>query len=100
MPSWFVSAMLGLLFGTTVSLFNHFLVKQVLGKDENTVDLKLKNKVLMRYGIRYLLNFLAMFLVYKNTPMLIATALGLTVNKNVLFIKYLSNLNHGKKGVN
>lgn len=81
--------MQGLALGIAVSAINYLLLVQGEKKAESLPPEKGKNIVLQRYAIRYILNVLALFLVYKNAPMLIATAIGLTFNKNVLFFKYL-----------
>jgi len=99
-PQWLPSALLGLLFGIGVSVLNHFILKQGINKAANLPPEKGKSVIMIRYGIRYIFNILALFLVYKNTPMLIATAIGLTANKNYLFLKYLNSGKYGKKGVN
>jgi hypothetical protein len=83
------SALLGLAFGIAVSALNYFILLQGQKKAETMPPGKGKNIVLMRYATRYIINLVTLFLVYKNTPMLIATAIGLTFNKNFLFIKYL-----------
>ncbi|PKM90131.1 MAG: hypothetical protein CVU87_03255 [Firmicutes bacterium HGW-Firmicutes-12] len=89
MPIWMPSALLGLAFGIAVSALNYFILLQGQKKAETMPPGKGKNIVLMRYATRYIINLVTLFLVYKNTPMLIATAIGLTFNKNFLFIKYL-----------
>jgi len=84
-----LSALLGLAFGIAVSVLNHLILLQGQKAAKDMPPAKAKNTILLRYGIRYLLNLAAMFLVYKNPAMLIATAIGLTANKNFLFIKHL-----------
>lgn len=88
-PAWMPSALLGLAFGAAVSAFNYVILLQGQKKAETMPAEKGKNIVLARYAVRYVINIVALFLVYKNAPMLIATALGLTFNKNMLFVKYL-----------
>jgi len=99
-PEWLPSAALGLILGIAVSVLNHFILQQGIKKASAVPDGKGTNIIMARYGIRYLLNILALFAVYKNVPMLIATAVGLTANKNYLFLKYLASGKLGKKGVN
>lgn len=98
MPAWLPSALLGLAFGLLVSAFNHFILAQGMKKAQNLPEHKAKNIIALRYGLRYVLNIIALFLVRKNAPMLVATALGLTINKNMLFLKHLF-ANSGRKGV-
>lgn len=100
MPQWLPSALLGLIFGFGVSVLNHFILQQGIQKAAASSDRKGQNIIMTRYGIRYILNILSLFIVYQNVPMLIATAIGLTANKNYLFLKYLTWGNSGKKGVN
>lgn len=78
--------------GVAVSIFNHWLaVKALKGNDAKASKKKFTNRIFFRY----FLNFVVLFLVYKNVPMLIATALGLTMVKNYILIQYTL----GKKGV-
>lgn len=79
----------GLLMGIFVSALNHFLTVRALGKWEGSIPSPAKGKVLGVYILRYALNFLTLFLFYKNVPALIGAALGLTTVKNILFIKHL-----------
>jgi len=89
LPVWVPSALKGLSFGVVISTFNYFILVQGQKKAESMPPEKGKNAILIRYGIRYILDVLALFLVYKDAPMLIGTAIGLTFNKNFLFVKYL-----------
>jgi ABC-type Fe3+-siderophore transport system permease subunit len=89
LPVWLPSALQGLAFGIAVSALNYLILLRGQKKAETLPPEKGKNIVLSRYAVRYILNVLALFLVYKNPPMLIATAIGLTFNKNILFFKYL-----------
>ncbi len=98
MPAWLPSALIGLVFGLLVSAFNHFILIQGMKKAQNMPEHKAKNLITLRYGIRYVLNIAALFLVHKNMPMLVATALGLTASKNILFLRHLFG-NFGRKGV-
>ncbi len=97
MPEWTVSALIGLVIGTAVSFLNNFILMQGMKKAEELTPAKERNIIMLRYGIRYLLNLAVLFLVYKNTAMLVAAAIGLTLNKNVLFLKYFLR-NKQKKG--
>lgn len=89
MPVWLPSALKGLAFGIGVALLNHLILVRGERRAEDMPPEKGKNVIMIRYGIRYFLDFLALFLVYKDAPMLIGTAIGLTMNKNFLFFKYL-----------
>ena len=77
----------GLIFGTSVSAFNYFLTLRILG--DFGQKHKAKGRLAAVFFVRYALNFLTLFLVYKNVPMLVGAAVGLTMVKNILFIKYL-----------
>lgn len=100
MPQWLPSGLIGLLFGLVVSILNYFILQQGIKKSTSLPDSKGQNIIMVRYGIRYILNILALVIVYKNAPMLLGTAIGLTANKSYLFFKYLNWKNFGKKGVN
>lgn len=91
----YTSVIIGFCFGLAISVFNHILVVIAVKKTEGQSESKIKNAVMSRYLLRYFTNIAALFVVYKNPPMLIATALGLTMVKNYLFIKQIL----GKKGV-
>lgn len=86
MPYWLPAALIGLLFGLVISGVNYYILAQGIKKAEQDPS---KNTLVIasRYGIRYVINMAALFLVYKNTPMLIATAFGLTFNKYVFLVK-------------
>lgn len=90
-PDWLPQAMIGLAFGLVVSGINHYILNQGLKKAKE-MSVKQANKLIIkRYIIRYVLNILALLLVYKSLPMVIATAIGLTASKNVFLIKNLFN---------
>lgn len=89
MPLWLPPALLGFLLGLAVSGLNHLILRRGLQISANLPAEKGKNIIMFRYGLRLILDFLALFAVYKNVPMLIGTAFGLTAIKNGLFIKYL-----------
>jgi len=100
MPQWLPSALIGLLFGIAVSILNYFILQQGIKKSASLPAGNGQNIIMARYGMRYILNILALVIVYENAPMLLGTALGLTANKSYLFFKYLNWKNFGKKGVN
>lgn len=80
------SILIGFFLGLGVSIINHQLI---LRASNNIVENSLgKKKITSRFIIRYLLNFLLLFMVHKNTPMLISAALGLTMVKNYMLIQY------------
>lgn len=79
----------GLLFGTAVSAFNHFLTLRILRHWGEEGTHKTRGRVAAVYFMRYLINFAVLFLVYKNVPVLVGTAIGLTMVKNILIVKYL-----------
>ncbi len=91
MPDWLVPGLIGLVFGTAISGFNHYMLLQGIRKAEKLPGSEGKMAIAKRYGIRYITNILAMFLVYKNAPMLVGTAIGLTAVKNILFAKNLTS---------
>lgn len=88
MPTWLPSALIGLIFGLCVSGINYLILKQAMDKSNNLPPLKSKNLIFSRYLIRIFLDLAALFLVYKNVPMLIGTAIGLTITKNIMLIKH------------
>ncbi len=75
----------GFLWGLAVSLFNNFFSWRALNRP-NSIFSRLV--VVFRIGII----MLAMLLVYKNTPMLIGTALGLLAVKNYILLKNVYTL--------
>ncbi len=92
MPLWLLSALKGLLFGLAVSGLNHFILFQGIKNARNLSPAEKKNVILKRYSLRYLINIGALlsayFILKGDVPFLVATALGLTVSKNVYIIKY------------
>lgn len=85
----------GLAFGAAVAAVNHWLIWSIVKNYDKYDPKKAKTKLFVRYFIRYILDVLALFLVYKHLYVLIGTALGLTLVGKVLAAKYLL-----KKGVN
>lgn len=79
----------GLIFGTAVSAINYFLTLRILENWGRTSQNKTKSRVTAVFFVRYALNFLTLFLVYKNVPMLVGAAIGLTMVKNILVVKNL-----------
>lgn len=82
---------LGFVWGLAISLFNNFWSQRAL-KNPNSFFGKMV--FIFRLGIMAF----AMVLVYKNTPMLIGTALGLLAVKNYIFVKNLYILFRERKG--
>ncbi len=82
---------IGFLWGLAVSLFNNFFSWRAL---KNPKSIFSKLVVVFRIGII----MLAMLLVYKNTPMLIGTALGLLAVKNYILLKNVYALFRERKG--
>lgn len=99
MQEWLGAALTGLVLGMAVSILNHLILLRALGKETEERPGDLKNAVLKSYFFRYFLNIATMLLVRKNTPMLIATALGLMLSKHALVVKFI-NGTAKRKGVN
>jgi len=79
----------GLLFGTAVGVLNNFISIKAAFPKKSLNNEKTKRRLAGAYVLRYLINFSALFLVYKNIPVLMGTALGLTVVKNIILICYI-----------
>lgn len=84
-------ALIGFVWGLAVSLFNNFWTWKVL-TNRNSGFGKIAGV------LRTAIIILAMALVYKNTVMLIATAVGLLTVKNYIFAKNLYVLIRERKG--
>ena len=82
---------LGFVWGLAVSLFNNFFSWRALSNPKGIFS---KLVIIFRIGII----MLAMLLVYKNTPMLIGTALGLLAVKNYILVKNVYTLFRQRKG--
>lgn len=82
----------GLLLGMAVSAFNNLLAVRVLGKAKAGGS-KAKIRIGAVFFFRFLVNFLTLFLVYKNPPMLIGTGFGLVVVTHLIVFK-----NYKRKG--
>lgn len=85
-----ISLLVGLVFGSAVGIFNHWLVWSALMKSEHLPPAKVRNKIMGRYLIRYAVNFLtlATYLWHKDTYILVGTAVGLTLVGKFLAVKY------------
>lgn len=72
-------ALIGVVWGLAVSLFNNFWAWRALNRPKGfSVTI-----LVFRQGI----NFLAMLAVYRSVPMLIGTAFGLLLVKNIILLK-------------
>ncbi|GAW93830.1 ATP synthase subunit I [Calderihabitans maritimus] len=78
----------GLAFGAVVSIFNHQLIVRLLPRLEGLPVDRAKAKLWGRYLVRYGINFLVLFAVYKRVWLLTGTALGLTAMQKYLAVKY------------
>lgn len=85
LQSVILPGLIGIVWGLAVSLFNNFMTWRALNRPNGISTLFL----VFRQGI----NILAMFAVYKNLPMLIGTAIGLLMIKNVILLKSLIKKN-------
>lgn len=85
-----ISLLVGLIFGSLVGSLNHWLVWSALKKAGDVPLAAAKNKVMGRYLIRFVLDFLAMatFFIHKDIYVLVGTAVGLTIIGKILAIKY------------
>lgn len=99
MPSWLPAALIGLAFGLAVSGINHLIMELGVKRGKTLPPKKAARVVITRYGIRYILNIAALFIVHNNVPMLIAAALGLTGCRNIILFRHWMK-NSRKKGVN
>lgn len=80
----------GLVFGSIIGSLNHWLVWSALKNTDQQRPAQVKNKLMGRYLIRYVVDFLALatYLWHKDTYILVGTALGLTLIGKVLAVKY------------
>ncbi|NLO89360.1 MAG: hypothetical protein GX088_03400 [Clostridia bacterium] len=89
MPAWMMPFIKGLVFGTAVGVLNNYITVRAAYPKEELTSEKAKRRLGGAYIFRYIINFVALFLVYKNIPMLLGTALGLAVIKNIILISYI-----------
>ncbi len=85
------SGIIGFVWGLAVSLVSNFLAWRTLQKPKGIMSTLI-------FVIRWLLLIVAMAIVYKNTAMLIGTAIGLLTIKNIIFVKNLHTLIQVRKG--
>ena len=85
-----ISLFIGLFFGSTVGIFNHWLVWSAFKKSDRLPPAKARNKLMGRYLIRYAVNFLtlATYFWHRDTFILVGTAVGLTLMGKILAVKY------------
>ncbi|MDK2880822.1 MAG: hypothetical protein PWQ99_597 [Clostridia bacterium] len=89
------SLLIGLLWGTAVSIGNHFYLQWTIKKNQDRPPDQGMLAVTNCYLTRYFINILAMFLVYRDMWMLLGTAVGLTVMKNVTIVReYIAARKH------
>lgn len=81
------SLIIGLFWGTTISVINYYYLQWVIKKNEGQPPDKAMLAVVNCYIVRYFINIAALFVVYRNMWMLAGTAVGLTVMKNVSLIR-------------
>lgn len=77
----------GFFLGTAVGAFNYFMTVFALGNLEKTSGQKAKVRIGAVFFLRYVLNFLTLFLVYKHVPMLIGAGLALAAMTHIMVIK-------------
>ncbi len=81
------SLLSGLLWGTGISVLNYYYLHWVIKKNEGQPPQKEMLAVVNCYIARYFINIAALFVVYRNMWMLVGTAVGLTVMKNVTLVQ-------------
>lgn len=92
MPVWLLSALKGLGLGLAVSGLNYLIMSRTFRRGEKIFGQRGKYLFPVSFLGRIALDFAAMLLVYKDVPMLIATVVGLTADKNILVIRQFSAL--------
>ena len=85
------SGVIGFVWGLAISALSNFLTWRTLNRPKGVMSTLI-------FVIRWLLLILAMAVVYKNTAMLIGTALGLLTINNIIFVKNLHTLIRTRKG--
>lgn len=97
------SVMLGLAFGLAVSVVNHMILFYGLNKGA-TIPSHITIKIILkRYVLRYLIDAVALFVMHRNTPLLIGTGFGLLGSKYYQTIRILHKdyiKGHNSKGMN
>jgi len=90
--------LLGLLWGGAVGIGNYYYLQWVIKKNEGNSPEQEVLAIAKTYIIRFFVNVFALFLVYRNTWMLVGTALGLTVFKNIIVIRgYIDSKKRSQK---
>ncbi|NPV28742.1 MAG: hypothetical protein HPY58_03630 [Firmicutes bacterium] len=85
------SFLIGFLWGSCVSVFNHYYLKRVIKKNEGQPPDKGMLAIINCYIVRYFINIAALFAVYRNMWMLAGTAAGLTVMMHISILRYLKS---------
>ncbi|MBI2874133.1 MAG: ATP synthase subunit I [Firmicutes bacterium] len=87
----------GFLLGAAVSAFNHLIVWQAIRGSGNQPSETVQRTVMGRYLVRLATNFLALFIAFKlfDPSALLATAIGLTMARNVLVVRAVFSRNKG-----
>lgn len=80
-------ALKGVLLGLAVGAFNYYIAVSALNK-VHSGDKKAKAKIGGVFVLRWGLNFLTLFLVHKNVPMLVGAGLALAFMSHIIIVKY------------
>ncbi len=79
----------GMLFGLLIGLINRKMIISVADQFGEYPPGTAKRKLLVRYLLRYSLNFLALLVTYRWVPALLGTALGLIIMQKTLIVQYI-----------
>lgn len=85
LQSVLLPALLGFVWGLAVSLFNNFWTARAIEDPSRKISR-------FFFAVRQIINLLAMFAVYRNTYVLIGTALGLLAIKNYILFKNIKDM--------
>lgn len=79
----------GLVYGLLIGVLNHLFLSCSWQKIDLEHIERAKRRLMIRYAIHYFIYFIALFLVYRQVPILLGAGLGMVLIPKFLAIKYI-----------
>ncbi len=82
----------GLVYGGAVGFLGHKIIHTAVMRATPTNDrevLLLQRRITIRWWLRFFIDIVALFVLYKILPMLLGAALGIIMCQNILIVKYI-----------
>ena len=82
----------GLIYGGGVAFLGHKIIHGAVMGAAPTNDREvrlLQRRITLRWWLRFFIDIIALFVLYKILPMLLGAALGIIIFQNILIVKYI-----------